>query len=430
MPTAKQLQQNCLKAPSTKRAYRSHIKKFVGWYQPLSADYEEEGSEPIFKQSTTGGWFINNSQAWCGLMERRADTAEENAPKNPLFEYCTKKITESWEKGESGASACQKLRSCLVGLLKRNPTHGPTELTPAGVTSVQDFFKGISNTTANKNQETGADHAKETVPKFVYAAMCLAFLRKGKIVEWAHLVLQWCFMSRAINVGQIHFNFMDWAGDMLTVLYSHTKTLDDESRKGLKPFHLATNPDEPWMCPVTAIALLLFHGLWHSGGALFSGAAVAKNYATALAEILTDPEVVAALLRAGVSAADVATHSVRKSAASHASGGMGIQVAIFSLLLRGGWSIGNVLKRYIKVAEHQDRLLARLLSGLDPTRETFKNIFFPSWSMIHDDERVLVCANRGQNLHVCFCMGVGNWHPLPMVEFSRILYGGAVITRL
>ena len=93
---------------------------------------------------------------------------------------------------------------------------------------------------------------------------------------------------------------MDWSGDMLTVLYSHTKTMDDESRKGLKPFHLATNPDEPWMCPVTAIALLLFHGLWHSGGALFSGAAVAKNYAMALAEILKDPEVVKALIRAGV----------------------------------------------------------------------------------------------------------------------------------
>jgi len=81
--------------------------------------YEEEDSEePIFKQSTAGEWVMNNSQAWCVLMERRADTAEENAPKNPLFEYCSKKITESWEKNESGASACQKLRSCLVGLLK------------------------------------------------------------------------------------------------------------------------------------------------------------------------------------------------------------------------------------------------------------------------------------------------------------------------
>jgi hypothetical protein len=145
MPTPKELQQNRLKTNSTKRRYDAHIKKFVGWYQEHIGDYEEEDSEePIFKQSTAGEWVMNNSQAWCVLMERRADTAEENAPKNPLFEYCSKKITESWEKNKSGASACQKLRSCLVGLLKRNPTHGPTELTPAGVTSVQDFFKGVS----------------------------------------------------------------------------------------------------------------------------------------------------------------------------------------------------------------------------------------------------------------------------------------------
>ena len=98
---------------------------------------------------------MNNSQAWCVLMERRADTAEENAPKNPLFEYCSKKITESWEKNKSGASACQKLRSCLVGLLKRNPTHGPTELSPAGVTSVQDFFKGVSRRPRGRHRLQG-----------------------------------------------------------------------------------------------------------------------------------------------------------------------------------------------------------------------------------------------------------------------------------
>ena len=90
MPSSKEIQQKRLKHSRTKRAYDAHIQRFMTWYAQHKGDYEDEnGEEPIFKQSRLGQWYMNNSTAWCALMERRADTEEENAPLNPLFEYCT-----------------------------------------------------------------------------------------------------------------------------------------------------------------------------------------------------------------------------------------------------------------------------------------------------------------------------------------------------
>ena len=279
-------------------------------------------------------------------MEWHADTEEDDAPKNPLFEYCSMKQEEYWAKSppESGKSHLDKVRSAIAGMLTRKGKMYST----AAVKSMQDFYRGVYNVDAKKKQKTSADHSKEMFPLFLYAEICKAFLRRGQIWAWAFLVLQWNFMSRSINVGQIHFNFMDWSGDMLTVLYSHTETLDKDSRQGLKPFHLAANPDEPWICPITAIAVMLFSDVYHAGQALFSGSSVANNFGKTLAEVLNDPAVVKALHEAGLTA----THSVRKSAASYASGGSAATVTIFSLLLRGGrllTTFSNAISRSLSI---------------------------------------------------------------------------------
>ena len=61
--------------------------------------------------------------------------------------------------------------------------------------------------------------------------------------------------------------------------------------------------------------------------------------------------------------AKVATHSLRKAAASYAAGGTDGTPMHFTILLRGGWSIGNVLDRYFHLADDGDRKLANLLAG-------------------------------------------------------------------
>ena len=91
---------------------------------------------------------------------------------------------------------------------------------------------------------------------------------------------------------------------------------------------------------------------YHSGGLLFSGGSACSQFAKSLNLALADPDVEMVLTGCGVNASWVATHTLRKSAATYASGGTTAAPAVFSILQRGGWSIGDVLRRYIyKMAE-------------------------------------------------------------------------------
>ena len=46
----------------------------------------------------------------------------------------------------------------------------------------------------------------------------------------------------------------------------------------------------------------------------------------------------------------------------------------FTILLRGGWSIGNVLERYFSQADHGDKLIANILSGRNFFTKNFSRL--------------------------------------------------------
>jgi hypothetical protein len=288
---------------------------------------------------------------------------------NALFDYIlyARKIYHS--KMEMGMSHFATLRAAILFELKESPVKWEG-YTYTGEYHLTSFWSGLNKENNAWVTKHGIDDdAKVAVPYQIYEEVAKAFLRQGNLKEWAYLVLQWNLMARKCNVADIHFNFIRWQGDMMTILFCHTKTQGGK-REEAKKFHLSSNPESPWVCPVTAVALLLMDSS-HDGKSLFESTAAAAAYTRAFDQALDDPFVVEAMRIAGVRKEDVASHSIRKSAASYASGGTTAPPAIFSILLRAGWSLGDVLTRYIKVAEAQDRFLAHILVGRDVFNKSF-----------------------------------------------------------
>ena len=67
------------------------------WWDANKEDYEDDDDDAIFTQGATDA-HMTNPDAWVTLMEWHADTEEDDAPKNPLFEYCSMKQEEYWAK--------------------------------------------------------------------------------------------------------------------------------------------------------------------------------------------------------------------------------------------------------------------------------------------------------------------------------------------
>ena len=110
------------------------------------------------------------------------------------------------------------------------------------------------------------------------------------------------------------------------------------------------------------------------GKQLFESGSASKSYNRAIQTSLEQPNVEAAMLKAGTKKKDVATHTFRKAPATHAAGDTIAPPSITSILLRGGWSIGDVLAKYVHHGNAQDKYLAHLLAGRDFFSKEFHQV--------------------------------------------------------
>ena len=129
----------------------------------------------------------------------------------------------------------------------------------------------------------------------------------------------------------------------------------------------------PIVCVITALAVYLA-SYSIDGSKLFEGGSIRQGYAAALDKVLGDARVIAALKKAGVKRDSVATHSLRKAAATFAAGGTAGTPMHFTILIRGGWSIGKVLSTYFQLADDGDRQLANLLAGRQYLTKDFSRL--------------------------------------------------------
>ena len=104
------------------------------------------------------------------------------------------------------------------------------------------------------------------------------------------------------------------------------------------------------------------------------------GYSKAIEKALKNPLVTQALQDCHLSQAKIASHSLRKSAATFVSSGTDGTPMHFTILLHDGWTVGNVLDCYFSQADHGDRLIANLLAGRDFYSKDF-SILIPQFKL-------------------------------------------------
>ena len=189
---------------------------------------------------------------------------------------------------------------------------------------------------------------------------------------WPFLILQWNLIARSATVDAMMMEHVAWESDSL--LISTPKSKSDQ--EGAKCFarHLYANPLNPIICPVLALAVLVFsriakHDPAHSAASptlpnyrIFDGANNKSRFSEILGRMIAAvPE--ADLTRLGAERKQLGTHSVRKGAASYCAG-MVNGPSTVQVFLRAGWSLGNVQDRYLFAGAGGDQLTGRVLCGL------------------------------------------------------------------
>ena len=113
---------------------------------------------------------------------------------------------------------------------------------------------------------------------------------------------------------------ISWEEDSLTVVFPAHK--GDPEGNDASPKHVYANPVHPHVCPVLALAVLVFSDGFHGrneASFLFGKQEAALNIFTkwlkATCEVHEDD-----LLQMGIAIADIGTHSFRKGASTYLSG--------------------------------------------------------------------------------------------------------------
>jgi hypothetical protein len=163
---------------------------------------------------------------------------------------------------------------------------------------------------------------------------------------------------------------VDWREDCLVITLAKHK--GDQSGEGLSnEKHIYANPLNPSICPILALAVLIF--CTHRGQStrlqqLYNGKNSEQRFGKILKVILNLID--SQLITLGANVGDIGTHSNRKGAASFVLN-LSSTISPVNVYLRAGWSLGNVQDRYIFAGAGGDQLMGRAVSGLPINSKDF-----------------------------------------------------------
>jgi len=208
------------------------------------------------------------------------------------------------------------------------------------------------------------------------------------LFAWPFLLLQWNLISRSCTVASMMMEHVSWEGDAMLITTPKSKT-DQEGAK-VFPRHVYANPASPTLCPILALAVLIFtRVLRHDASQpidspslpsfrIFDGAHSEQRFGEAMHAAMGLLSA-ADLTRLGGETNQLGTHSVRKGAASYCTGMINGPSSV-QVFLRAGWSLGNVQDRYLFAGAGGDQLTGRTVVGL-PFNDTAFTSLPPHFTM-------------------------------------------------
>ncbi|RHY55992.1 hypothetical protein DYB38_013080 [Aphanomyces astaci] len=204
----------------------------------------------------------------------------------------------------------------------------------------------------------------------------------------------------------IHLDHISVRSDAIGIVFCKSKT-DQSGTKRRDPRHIYSNPMEARSCVFLAIAIYLACHPQLSMGKLFPGAAQKDRFGKQLAKLLSHPDPTCGRSEYG-------THSIRKGAATFACSGSTGGPSIVSVCLRCGWSLGNVLERYMHYEGAGDQFLGRVMAGL-PINDASFAILPPHFKMPFDSDvssainKVFPSLSRVPALHSVLAFCLSSW---------------------
>jgi hypothetical protein len=247
---------------------------------------------------------------------------------------------------------------------------------------ITQFIKGYKKTVADKKQR-GVMSIKEGRSKLSfpgYNAICEHLMKtapshnRNKFAEgifgWVFMTLSWNLMSRGENVRSVMLQHFDWKNDCMTVTFAKHK--GDATGEGLgNEKHVYANPLDPHICPILALAVLIF--TVHRGADIAMQTLLADGnsddrFSKILAKIVQQlPENIL-----GEDPSEIGTHSNRKGSTSYVLSF--VIISAVQVYLRAGWSLGDVPDRYIFAGAGGDQVVGRTVAGLPINSKEFATL--------------------------------------------------------
>ncbi|KAH9112692.1 hypothetical protein AeMF1_013012 [Aphanomyces euteiches] len=268
--------------------------------------------------------------------------------------------TGSKYKSKAAINGC---RSAIVNLHKESKVKIPDDLNSV----LSDYMSGYKRMIAELKEEgeMPLHEGKEPIAVDGYRYLAQKALdgerdKKGRRTVHLFLLLCWNLIARTATVGSLRYGHVTWEGDAMVIRYGRMK--NDQEGNNCTPHRVYANPENPFICPVLSMAVLVFSrgANLNSSTTLLFGANAKEKFSSWLLKTATKFK--DELLCLGVSVKEVGTHSFRKGVASELSNSHGGPTPV-SVHLRAGWTLGPVQGRYIFSGSGGDQFVGRAAAG-------------------------------------------------------------------
>jgi len=301
----------------------------------------------------------------------------------PFLLFCAQKKKVDKNTGESvnlSYSGINKYRSALKYLY----TKSERVMTPEEEEQLTNFFKGIKRRCAQEKQDgfRPMQEGKAEMPVDLYRALAKHFYASGDVQSAAYLILTWNLCCRTNNTEAIKMKHLHWHQDALKIQFGLTKSNQEAEREEWRL--LFSNPQDPSMCPIFAIAVYLAvsNREYAEQDRLFLGGTPADTFHKALKQALRSPVIETCLRFHGLNASDIGAHSIRKGAATFLANGSTCGPSYSSICIRMSWSMG-VQGRYLHYNYAMDAFCGRILALLD--QNSYKFALLPPHTLVPID---------------------------------------------
>ena len=230
-----------------------------------------------------------------------------------------------------------------------------------------NLYRGLHRKIAKAGRHQQATTGKEPMTPELLRLVSRWFLEWNTadgVFARAYLLLTWSLMCRVNSTAVLKLANFQWIDfDCMGITFGHTK-VDQFGDDSAHLRHIYSNPHDPLVCPVLALAMFFtscLAGPQSTASQLFEGTLQDDRFGTLLSKVLG--EHLAELHDLGYTPNDLGTHSIRKGAVSYVSSLPG-GPTVPAVCIRAGWSMGQVREIYMRYVSSGDQFVGRCLSML------------------------------------------------------------------